>query len=135
LALPDALAEHFKQHKYDVKDFISTIVRSRTYQLSGVSNQATTSVGQINNPSYEERNYSRSRPRALDAVVLLDAISRATGVDEKFYWDRFVGGGATPPGTRSIDLVPEIAPCRFLDVYGRPNRQTLPDKSTQPNLG
>jgi hypothetical protein len=68
-------------------------------------------------------------------VVLLDAISRVAGVDEKFEWDKFVGGGTTPPGTRAIDLVPEIAPCSFLDVYGRPNRQTLPERGTQPNLG
>ena len=40
----------------------------------------------------------------------------------------------TAPGTRAIDLVPEIAPCRFLDAYGRPNRQALPEKNNQPNL-
>src|SRR5262249_25541706 len=50
-------------------------------------------------------------------------------------WDKFVGGGSTPAGTRAIDLVPEIAPCRFLDVYERPNRQALPEPSHQANLG
>ena len=30
--------------------------------------------------------------------------------------------------------LPEIAPCRFLDAYGRPNRQALPERSNQPNL-
>ena len=25
-------------------------------------------------------------------------------------------------------------PCRFLDAYGRPNRQALPERSNQPNL-
>jgi hypothetical protein len=124
--LLEALAEHFRQHNYDLKDLMRTIVRSRTYQLSAAANSTN---------RQDAINYSRSRPRPLDAVVLLDAISRVAGVDEKFEWDKFVGGGATPPGTRAIDLVPEIAPCRFLDVYGRPNRQTLPERGTQPNLG
>ena len=124
--LLEALAQRFKQQKYDLKALIRTIVQSRTYQLSGDTNPTN---------RQDEINYSRSRPRPLEAVVLLDAISRVTGVDEKFAWDKFVGGGATPPGTRSIDLVPEIAPCRFLDVYGRPNRQTLPERSTAANLG
>src|SRR5262249_26336224 len=79
-------------------------------------------------------NYARARPRALDAVVLLDGISRATGVEEEFAWHAFAGGGTALPGTRAIDLVPEIAPCRFLDAYGRPNRQALPERSNQPNI-
>ena len=36
----------------------------------------------------DEVNYSRARPRALDAVVLLDAISRVTGVEEEFAWQQ-----------------------------------------------
>jgi hypothetical protein len=124
--LLEALARRFKEHHYDLKDLIRTIVQSRTYQLSGETNPTNRE---------DEINYSRSRPRPLEAVVLLDAISRVAGVDEKFVWDTFVGGGATPPGTRAIDMVPEIAPCRFLDVYGRPNRQTLPEKGNQANLG
>ncbi|HKB36617.1 MAG TPA: DUF1553 domain-containing protein, partial [Gemmataceae bacterium] len=123
--LLEELARRFKQQKYDLKSLIRTIVQSRTYQLSGETNPTN---------RMDTVNYSRSRPRALDAVVLLDAISRVTGVEEKFTWHAFVGGGPTVPGTRAVDLVPEIAPCRFLDAYGRPNRQALPEKTNQPNL-
>jgi hypothetical protein len=124
--LLDELAHYFKQQKYDLKALMRTIVQSRTYQLSGETNSTN---------RRDEVNYSRSRPRALDAVVLLDAISRVTGVEEKFTWHAFVGGGSTAPGMRAVDLVPEIAPCRFLDAYGRPNRQALPpQKSNEPNL-
>jgi hypothetical protein len=123
--LLDELARHFRRQKYDLKALMRTIVQSRTYQLSGQTNPTNRT---------DEINYSRARPRALDAVVLLDAISRVTGVQEKFAWHEFVGGGAPPPGTRAVDLVPEIAPCRFLDAYGRPNRQALPERSSQPNL-
>jgi hypothetical protein len=119
------LARHFQKQKYDLKSLIRTIVQSRTYQLSG----ETTATNRT-----DEINYARSRPRALDAVVLLDAISRVAGVEEKFVWHAFVGGGPTAPGTRAVDLVPEIAPCQFLDAFGRPNRQALPERSNQPNL-
>ena len=123
--LLEELAQRFKQHNYDLKYLLRTIVQSRTYQLSSEPNATNRA---------DEVNYARSRPRPLDAVVLLDAISRVTGVEEKFVWHAFVGGGPTVPGMRAIDLVPEIAPCRFLDAYGRPNRQTLPERSNQPNL-
>jgi hypothetical protein len=123
--LLDELARHFQQHKYDLKALMRTIVQSRTYQLSGEANPTNRA---------DEVNYSRARPRALDAVVLLDAISRVTGVEEPFVWHAFVGGGPARPGTRAIDLVPEIAPCRFLDAYGRSNRQALPERSNLPNL-
>jgi hypothetical protein len=123
--LLDELARYFKEQKYDLKGLLRTIVQSRTYQLSGETNPTNRA---------DEVNYSRARPRALDAVVLLDAISRVTGVEEQFAWHAFVGGGPARPGTRAIDLVPEIAPCRFLDAYGRPNRQALPERSNQPNL-
>jgi hypothetical protein len=123
--LLEDLARRFKEQKYDLKALIRAIVQSRTYQLSGEMNPTNRT---------DEVNYSRARPRALDAVVLLDAISRVTGVEEKFEWHAFVGGGPIASGTRAIDLVPEIAPCRFLDAYGRPNRQALPEKTNQPNL-
>src|SRR5205807_854510 len=120
--LLDELARHFKKQKYDLKALLRTIVQSRTYQLSAEAN-ATNRADAV--------NYSRARPRALEGVVLLDAISRVTGTEEQFVWHAFVGGGSARPGTRAIDLVPEIAPCRFLDVYGRPNRQALPERTNQ----
>jgi hypothetical protein len=123
--LLDELAMQFQEHHYDLQYLLRTIVQSRTYQLSGDAN-ATNRTDEI--------NYSRSRPRPLDAVVLLDAISRVTGVEENFVWHSFVGGGETAKGTRAVDLVPEIAPCRFLDAFGRSNRQALPERNTQPNL-
>jgi hypothetical protein len=124
--LLDELARYFKQQEYDLKALMRTIVQSRTYQLSAETNSTNRA---------DEINYSHARPRALEAFVLLDAISRVTGVEEKFVWHPFVGGGSAVPGTRAVDLIPEIAPCRFLDAYGRPNRQALPPpKSNEPNL-
>src|SRR5262249_58558072 len=119
-----AWPRHFRQQKYDLKVLIRTIVQSKTYQLSSEKNPTN---------RLDEINYSRSLPRRLGAVVLLDAMSRVTGVEEKFAWHAFVGGGSTAAGSRAGDLVPAIAPCRFLDAFGRSYRQALPTPHSSPN--
>ena len=122
--LLDALAQDFIDHGFDLKHLMRTITQSRTYQLTGDTNAS----------NHEDRvNYSRSLPRRLNAVVLLDAISAATGVDEQFMMD-VIGGGPAPPRTRAIDLVPDMYYGHFLDVYGRPTRQTLPQESGDPTV-
>ena len=45
------------------------------------------------------------------------------------------GAGQAPRGTRAITLrEPDVFYSRFLDVYGRPNRLTLPERDSKPNL-
>lgn len=128
--LLDALAADFRDHEYDLKHLIRRIVSSRTYQLSG----------QVNATNGDDHlNYSRSLPRPLDAEILLDAISQVTGVDERF---SAVGHplaprgveAAAPPGTRAIDLVPQLYPSSFLEMYGRHGRATVKDRQNQPSL-
>ncbi len=119
-----ALAKDFRQNGYDVKHLIARIAQSRTYQLSSVPN-----------PSNQDDhiNYSYHVPRLVDAEVLLDAISQVTGVPEVF--ENSMGGRA-PPGTRAIQLkTPDIYPSRFLDMYGRPSRERLPERNGDPSLG
>ena len=125
--LLEALARDFVDHGYDLKHFIRLIVQSRTYELSGTPNET----------NKEDRiNYSRTLPRRLDAEVLLDAISRVSGVDEDFVIHHFVGGGVEPPGTRAIHVPAEITPSHFLNVFGRPGlRETMPVRNLDPNLG
>ncbi len=128
--LLDALAEDFKQHGYDLKHLVRRIVQSRTYQLSGRSNE--TNRG-------DTINCARSLPRRLDAEVLLDAISQVTEKEEEFY---HVGHplapkgkpAVAPPGTRAIHLVPELFPSRFLDIHGRHTRSTIRGRDNQPKL-
>ncbi len=125
--LLEALARDFVDHGYDLKHFIRLILQSRTYELSGTPNET----------NKEDRiNYSRNWPRRLDAEVLLDAISRVSGVDEDFVIHHFVGGGVEPPGTRAIHVPAEITPSHFLNVFGRPGlRETMPVRNLEPNLG
>jgi hypothetical protein len=101
------------------------IVQSRTYQLSSRTN-ATNEA--------DETNYSHARPRPLDAEVLLDAICDVTGVPEVFRTNNNQGGAA-PPGTRAIQLKETdnwYSP--FLDIYGRPNRLSVPERNAKPNI-
>ena len=118
------LAKDFREHGYDVKHLIARITESRTYQLTSVSNPS----------NQDDRiNYSHHVPRLLDAEVLLDAISQVTGVPEEF--ENSMGGKA-PPGTRAIQLRnPDLYPSSFLEKYGRPSRDTLPERNSDPSLG
>ena len=78
-------------------------------------------------------------PRALDAEVLLDAISEVTEVPEVFTTgvsDEARKNAQAPLGTRAIQLrQPDLFFSRFLDLYGRPNRLTLPERNGKANLG
>ncbi len=102
-----------------------SIVQSRTYKLSAAPNET----------NREDRiNYSRSQPRLLEAAVLLDAISAATGVPEKFDYHAMTGGGAPAPGARAMQMLPDLCTSQFMDAYGRSMRKTPGPGAPQPNL-
>lgn len=120
-----ALAEQFKAHGYDLKYLFRTIVNSRTYQLSSAPNATNKD---------DEINYSHSLARPLDAEVLFDAISQATGVPDLFVQDRD-RPGMLPPGTRAINVtMPDVYRSRVLAVYGRSLRTTIPERNVKANL-
>ncbi len=124
-----ALANDFRDHGYDLRRLMKTIVMSRTYQLSDVPN-ATNKDDLV--------NYSHALPRPLDAEVLLDAMVDATGIPEVFSTAVTDGSsvGQAPVGTRAINLKdPDMYFSRFLELYGRPNRGAIPERSVHPNLG
>ncbi|MBM3803685.1 MAG: DUF1553 domain-containing protein [Acidimicrobiia bacterium] len=123
--LLQALSRDFQEHGYDLKHLIRRIVGSRTYQLSNRSN-ATNRDDLI--------NYSHALPRPLEAEVLLDAISQVAGVPEVFAGKDPLTGAA-PPGTRAIQLkLPLSYPSRFLDVYGMPMRDSIPERDGKASL-
>ncbi len=127
-ALLAALAEDFRAHHYDLRHLMKTIVTSRTYQLSNVSNDSNRG---------DLVNYSHSLPRALDAEVLLDALVDVTGVCETFSTAVSEDGsvGQAPAGTRAINLKdPDMYFSRFLELYGRPSRGAIPERNGHPNL-
>ncbi len=123
------LAEDFRANHHDLRRLIRWIVSSRAYQLSGRA---------AGNNRDDRTNYSHAQPRPLDAEVLLDAICDVTGVPEVFTTavsDSAKPAGQAPLGTRAIQLrEPDLFYSRFLDLYGRPNRLTLPERTGQANL-
>jgi hypothetical protein len=123
--LLQTLAKDFRESGYDLKRLMRTIVKSRTYQLSATPN-ATNKDDRI--------NYSHAQAKPLDAAVLLDAISAATGVAEDFKYHLTAGGGEPPPGARAVSLMPEFTPSQFLDAFGRSMRNSLPAGHPEPNL-
>ena len=102
--LLDALAKHFVDHGYDLKDLIRVICRSSTYQLSAEPNDAN---------SQDRQSYSRFYPRRLTAEVALDAIDQLTEKPTQF--------GGVLPGTRAVQLPDSNFNSYFLTVFGRPN--------------
>ena len=126
--LLNALGEDFREHGHDLKHLIRTIVSSRTYQLSSEPNETNA----------EDRiNYSHSIPKQLDAEVLLDAISQATGVPERLlHSSNQTQPGALPLGARAINIVePDMFRSRFLEVYGKSDRLAMPERENLANLG
>ena len=120
-----AMAKDFVDNGYNLRHLMRRIVRSRTYQLSSTSNASN---------RQDMVNYSHAQPRRLEAEVLLDAICSATGVPEILQGNGVITGAA-PPGTRAINLkLPASYSSRFLEVYGRPLRNTLPVRDDRANL-
>jgi hypothetical protein len=99
-----ALAQHFVQSKYDLKDLVRTLCTSRVYQLSARSNAYNRE---------DRQNFSRFVPRRLHAEVLLDAIDQVTESQTRF--------GGVPAGTRAVQLPDNAFESYFLSVFGRPD--------------
>ncbi len=115
--LLEALAGSLREHDYDLKHLMRLIVTSQSYQLSSRTSPSN---------RHDRINYSHALPRPLDPAVLLDAISQVTGVPEVF--------GKLPAGTKAIQLrFPSES--SFLDIFGTPQRDVVPEPGGKPSLG
>ncbi len=110
-ALLAALSDDFIAHHYDLKHLIRVICNSAAYQLSSIPNDTN---------GDDVQNYARYYPRRLSAEVLLDALSQTLEAPTKFR----ATAGEFPVGTRAINLPDEAVPSHFLDVFGRPARNS-----------
>src|SRR5687767_10318315 len=107
-ALLEALTPHFVANNFDLRDLMRTIVSSRTYQASIVTNEWNTT---------DRDNFSHAIPRRLSAEELMDAVASATGARPRF--------PDVPEDTAASQLVdPHIGREGFLDVFGRPARES-----------
>src|SRR5262249_28137670 len=114
----------FRSHGYDLKRLFRLIVQSQTYQLSSVTNGSDKT---------DRINYSHALVRPLEAEVLLDAVSEATGVPETFAQDQGANQHEASSRPRAITMkVPGNS--RFLVVFGRSQRDALPEGYTKASL-
>jgi hypothetical protein len=104
--LLNALADHFVQSGYDVKQLIRLIMSSSAYQRTAVALAANAA---------DDRFYSHYLVKRMSAEVLLDAVSQVTGASTEF--------PDYPKGMRALQLPDNNVTSYFLNAFGRPARE------------
>src|SRR4029077_11291308 len=117
--LLDALAKHFIDNGFNLKDLVRTICISQVYQLASVPNDYNAN---------DKQNYSRYYPKRLPAEVLLDAIDQVTESKTSF--------GSVPANVRAVQLPDSGFNSYFLTVFGRPESTSACEceRSSEANL-
>ncbi len=105
-ALLNALADDFTKSKFNLQHLITTILKSRVYQLSAIPNDTNRDDGKY---------FSKALTKLLPAEPLLDAICDVTGLPEKF--------AGLPMGTRAVQLPDGEVNHPFLKTFGQPARE------------
>jgi hypothetical protein len=115
----DALTDHMRDVRYDLKAFTRTLLNSRLYQLSSSSLPSNID---------DQQNFSHFIQKSQPAEVLLDAISQSTGVPEEF--------NGWPKGYRAIQIWDNHMPSYFFRIFGRPVRATVCEceRSNEPSI-
>ena len=108
-ALLDALADHFQQSGYDLKDLIKTIALSNVYALRSEPSE---------NYAADRLNYSRHYRHQFRAEVLLDAIADVSETDSNL--------PGMAKGSRPSQVWTHRVDSMFLDTFGRPNENQDP---------
>jgi hypothetical protein len=122
--LLDALAQDFIKSGYNIRKLERTILLSRTYQLSSVTNATN---------RFDTNNYSHSYVRPLMAEVVVDVINDALGTKESFKTE-------APEGARAVEvgstLIQNASLREAFRVFGRPVRAAACDceRSREPTV-
>ncbi len=125
-ALLDYLSVELIKNDYDLKHIYRLILNSDTYQRSSIHND-----GNVN----DETNFSRYYVRRLEAEVFIDAINQITGTTESYSSDVPEPFAWIPKEQRSIKLADGSITSSFLELYGRPPRDTgyEEERNNNPN--
>ncbi len=113
--LLDYLTRQFVAAHFDVKALLREILNSTTYQLS--------SLPRSEHPD-AEANFACYAARRLDAEVLIDALNAITGTTEKYSSPIPEPFTFIPDDQRSIALPDGSITSSFLEMFGRPGRDT-----------
>ena len=101
--------------KYDLKHLFRLILNSQTYQLA--------SVPKTKSPE-AEANFASYPLRRLEAEVLIDALNLITGTTERYSSPVPEPFTFIPEDQRSIALPDASITSSFLEMFGRPSRDT-----------
>ena len=117
--LLNALAKHFLDHRFDLKDLVRTICKSSVYQLSSEPTEFNRN---------DQQNFSSFYPRRLTAEVLYDAVNSVADTPSNF--------GTIPQGTTAVQLPDNGFNNYFLEVFGKPEAESACEceRSAEANL-
>ena len=109
------LENHLVKTNYDLKDIYRLILNSRTYQQS--------SIPRTDNPEAEAL-FACYPVRRLEAEVLIDALCWISGTRESYSSPIPEPFTFVPEENRSIELADGSITSQFLEMFGRPARDT-----------
>ena len=118
--LLNALAANFIEGGYSLKRLERQILSSQVYQLSSEANETN---------AHDEINYSKFLVRRLMSEQIIDAMTQATGVPEKF--------PTQPLGRRAmaIPVLPFGKPHYMMKAFGRHElREVICERDSQPSV-
>lgn len=117
-ANPELLAlleQELVSHQFDLKHIYRLILNSATYQRSCIPSTGRPEA---------ERLFAHYPMRRLDAEVLIDAINQVTGTTESYVSHIPEPWTYIPKETRSIELADASITSSFLELFGRPARDS-----------
>ena len=101
--------------RYDLKHIYRLILNSKTYQLSSIRRSDSAEAA---------ANFASYPLRRLEAEVLIDALNQITGTTEKYSSAIPEPFTFIPEDQRSIALADGSITSSFLEMFGRPARDT-----------
>ena len=123
--LLDWLADELVSTTFDMRFIFRLILNSGVYQLACIP---------ASDKPEAERQFAYYPVRRLDAEVLIDALDQLTGATEEYM--SFIPEPFTwvPETQRSISLADGSISSAFLDMFGRPSRDTglLAERNNRP---
>lgn len=108
------LTKEFAGHGYDLRHLLRLIANSRTYQQSALPAA----------PGAAPEWFASYPLRRLDAEVLIDALCQVTGTTEAYSSPIPEPFTFLPEGTRAIALPDGSISSSFLELFGRPSRDS-----------
>jgi hypothetical protein len=119
------LEKELAESKYDLRHIYTLILNSRTYQQSCIPHADSVDA---------EKWFACYPVRQLEAEVLVDALCQISGTHESYSSPIPEPFTFIPEEERTIDLADGSITSQFLEMFGRPSRDTglESERNTQP---